>query len=144
MRLWRISNYADLSGIGGKYAAGRWNHLGAPIVYCADHPALALLEALVHFDPDDMPDSYQMIEIDASAATGFEEPSLGKDWKTRKVECRDAFERFRAAGRRALLRVPSVIVGSCHNYLINPAHPDASRFRIVSATRHPLDPRFLR
>ena len=49
MELWRISNYADLSGAGdGLLAAGRWHTRGRRIVYLADHPASALLEMLVH------------------------------------------------------------------------------------------------
>jgi len=47
MELWRISNYADLSGAGGLQAAGRWHTRGKRIVYLADHPASALLEMLV-------------------------------------------------------------------------------------------------
>ena len=50
MELWRISNYADLSGIGGLKAAGRWHSQGRRIVYLADHPSSALLEMLVHMD----------------------------------------------------------------------------------------------
>jgi RES domain-containing protein len=50
MELWRISNYADLSGAGGLRAAGRWHSQGKRIVYLADHPSSALLEMLVHLD----------------------------------------------------------------------------------------------
>jgi RES domain-containing protein len=48
MRIWRISNFADLSGRGGMLIDGRWNRRGTPIVYCTDHPSTALLEILVH------------------------------------------------------------------------------------------------
>ena len=57
MELWRISNYADLSGIGGLRAAGRWHSQGRRIVYLADHESSALLEMLVHMDRDLMPAS---------------------------------------------------------------------------------------
>ncbi|MEO1141545.1 MAG: RES family NAD+ phosphorylase, partial [Pseudomonadota bacterium] len=63
MRIWRISNYAELSGQGGKNSAGRWNHLGRRIVYCSDHPSTCLLELLARFDPDIIPVTYQMLEI---------------------------------------------------------------------------------
>src|SRR5437867_964460 len=66
MRFWRISNFADLSGDGGLLAAGRWYSRGRRVVYLADHPASALVEVLVHLeiDPEDMPDSYQLLAID--------------------------------------------------------------------------------
>ena len=66
MRLWRISNHADLSGEGGRVVGGRWHSRGRPVVYLAEHPALALVENIVHLeiDPDDLPDTYQLIEVD--------------------------------------------------------------------------------
>ena len=67
MRIWRISNHADLSGTGGLRASGRWHSRGRPIVYCGEHPAAVLLEALVHLEvslPEELPDSYQLLEIE--------------------------------------------------------------------------------
>jgi RES domain-containing protein len=55
--------YADLSGIGGLRAAGRWHSQGRRIVYLADHESSALLEMLVHMDRDFMPASYQLLRI---------------------------------------------------------------------------------
>jgi RES domain-containing protein len=63
MELWRISNYADLSGIGGLKAAGRWHSQGRQIVYLANHPASALLEMLVHMDRDLNPPTYQLLRV---------------------------------------------------------------------------------
>jgi RES domain-containing protein len=62
MELWRISNYADLSGAGGLMASGRWYSQGKRI-YLADHPSSALLEMLVHMDRDLIPPSYQLLRI---------------------------------------------------------------------------------
>lgn len=64
MRIWRISEFADLSGRGGLAVAGRWNHRGTAIVYCSDHPATCMLEVLVNFEPADIPISYQLLEIE--------------------------------------------------------------------------------
>jgi RES domain-containing protein len=66
MLLWRISNYADLSGEGGRRSDGRWHEQGRSVVYLAEHPALALLEVLVHLeiDPDDLPSSYQLLTVE--------------------------------------------------------------------------------
>lgn len=63
MELWRISNYADLSGAGGLQAAGRWHTRGKRIVYLADHPASALLEMLVHMDRELIPATYRLLRI---------------------------------------------------------------------------------
>jgi len=62
MFLWRISKFADLSGKGGELVSGRWHNKGHPIVYCADHPSTALLEMIVHMNPANIPESYQLLE----------------------------------------------------------------------------------
>ena len=63
MHLWRISKYADLTGRGGVLLEGRWHRKGVPVVYCSDHPSTSLLEVLVHFEPDQIPPSFQLIKI---------------------------------------------------------------------------------
>ena len=143
MRIWRISNYADLSGIGGSYNAGRWNHLGTPIVYCADHSALAMLEMLVHFDPEDLPETYQLLEIDVPDDAAVEEADVPSNWKDDPLIPRDAFDAFCARGGAPVLSVPSILMPHCRNLLINPRHADHGRLSIVSVETHPLDPRFL-
>jgi RES domain-containing protein len=48
---WRFAKqpYAsDLSGEGAKRTGGRWNSRGLPVVYLAEHPALALVEIRAH------------------------------------------------------------------------------------------------
>ena len=64
MELWRISNYADLSGIGGLRAAGRWHYAGHPIVYLAETPAAALLEVCVHTSANDVPPEFTLLKIE--------------------------------------------------------------------------------
>ena len=69
MAFWGISNYADLRGVGGLRAPGRWHYAGQPIVYLAGHPALALLEILVHLETADigqLPDRYQLLRVEVA------------------------------------------------------------------------------
>ncbi|KAA1001632.1 RES family NAD+ phosphorylase [Paraburkholderia panacisoli] len=65
MVLWRISNCADLKGLGGLRAPGRWHFAGQPVVHLAEHPAGALLETLVHEEissTGDLPDTYRLLK----------------------------------------------------------------------------------
>ena len=64
MKVWRVSDHTNLSGQGGMVSAARWHQKGTPVVYCADHPATALLEKLVHVDIEDMPQGYTLITIE--------------------------------------------------------------------------------
>jgi len=143
MRAWRISGYTDLSGDGGLRSVGRWNHKGDRIVYCSDHPSTAMLEILVHLDPEDLPESYQLIEIDIPDDLPIRQ-RIPENWRDDPQVCREFWRAAVAAGDTALLRVPSAIMPHAFNLLINPAHPDAVRVSIQAATRHLLDPRFLR
>jgi len=143
MRIWRISNYADLSGIGGAYSASRWNHLGRRIVYCAEHPALAMLEMLVHFDLEDLPQTYQLLEIDVPDGLVAEPVDLPSTWRDDLTLSREAFEAFCIRGVTPVLHLPSIIMPHCRNMLINPLHADHAKLSIVSVETHPLDPRFL-
>jgi RES domain-containing protein len=50
IRHWRISNYADLRGLGGLKAAACWDHRGATVVYTSETASGALLEMMVHLE----------------------------------------------------------------------------------------------
>jgi RES domain-containing protein len=148
MRLWRISNHADLSGDGGLLASGRWHSRGGRILYLTDHPASALLEVLVHLDVDaeDLPDSYQLLAVDLFDSVGFQsigEQDLPAGWADRAAVTRDLGDRWLRDGQTALLRVPSAIVPVAWNWLLNPAHADAAQARIAEIIHAPFDRRLL-
>jgi RES domain-containing protein len=146
MRLWRISNFANLSGEGGLLASGRWHSRGRRIVYLSDHPASALLEVLVHLevDVDDLPVSYQLLAVDCPDDLRLETiamDALPPDWRTRIVATRQLGNRWLNAGATALLRVPSAIVPHASNWLLNPGHGDAGKAVIAQTIRTPFDAR---
>jgi RES domain-containing protein len=144
MRLWRISNYADLTGVGGLKASARWHTKGKAIVYTAEHPAAALVEMLVHVDFADLPETFQLITVEVGAGVAtetVERGSLSGGWigdlrHTQSIG--DAWLRRRSS---VLLRVPSAIVPDCVNVLINPGHQDANRIKIAKFEHVPLDAR---
>lgn len=143
MRLWRISSFADLSGRGGIVSAGRWNVKGTPVIYCADHPATALLEILVHVDASDLPPTYQLLEIQAPETLNVNLPDLPSNWRDDLAATRQIGTNFISAGKHAVMEVPCVIVPFTKNYLLNPALLDRERIGIVSTTAHPIDARLL-
>lgn len=144
MRLWRISNFADLSGEGGRRCSAPWHSKGRSIVYLATSPASALLEAIVHLELDsiqDLPDCYQLLEVNIPKSVSRKTAAvpeswnkniqitqkLGDDWLRRKVT--------------ALLKVPSALVPMTDNFLLNPMHPDSQHIDIVSAQTYPFEDR---
>lgn len=144
MRIWRISEHADLSGRGGELYAARWNHAGDAIVYCADHPSTAMLEILVNADPEDLPGSYQLLEIELPDELEIETAKLAGDWQDDQSVSRRFWRAFQLERRAPVLCVPSVVMPRARNFLVNPRLEACARIVIVSATRFSIDPRFLR
>ena len=145
MELWRISNYADLSGLGGLRAGGRWHSQGRRIVYLADHPSSALLEMLVHMDRDLMPATYQLLRVVVPADMAVEaiDAALPPDWRSQMFTSREIGDRWLDGSASALLRVPSAISAKGNNYLLNPEHPDAAKIAVAEIIKAPFDPRLL-
>ena len=144
MDLWRLCRrpYADLSGEGARIFGGRWNSPERPVVYLAEHPALAALEVRVHLDL-----SFELLPVDFvlmhvtlpdSLLTGIDNPHRETIADMRTVTIGDA---SLAAGRSVALRVPSMLMPSAWNILLNPRHPDAARARIAGIDPFHFDPR---
>lgn len=149
MILWRISNYADLSGAGGLIHPGRWHSRGRPVVYLAESAAGALLEVLVHVEakhPAELPRDYRLVEIAVPDEVSIEDietesAMLPDGWQSDRSATRRLGDRWLASASALLLRVPSVVVGRTYNLLINPLHAQAARCTIVSVVRYPFDQR---
>jgi RES domain-containing protein len=115
-------------------------------VYTSSSLALASLEVLVHCDIDFVPTDLVAIEISipddlkikAIAASKFPRAwrkypaprglqKLGDAWLDGVTSC--------------VLRVPSAVIPSESNFLINPRHPDMPRIKIVRKLEFRFDPR---
>lgn len=146
MELWRISNYADLLGTGGLRAAGRWHSQGRRNVYLADHPSSALLEMLVHMDRDLIPPTYRLLRIVVPSDLATEvvdTDELSVNWRTEMMASREIGDRWLDRSASALLQVPSAIAQG-HNFLLNPAHRDASKISVAEMIHAPFDSRLLK
>lgn len=129
MRLWRISSYPGLSGIGGMHAAGRWHSQGRPVVYASEHPALAMVETLAHMrlGLTSIPLTLRLIAIDiADGARVTATPSLPGGWQANEPTSQALGDAWLAAGTGLLLPVPSALIAHSTNYLINPRHEQAA------------------
>jgi len=96
MKVWRIFperfQSTAFTGIGGLYAARRWNHRGTALVYTATSRALAALEYFVNLDIREAPDDLLIAE--ASFADDLieriEPAELPADWRAiDNLTCRD-------------------------------------------------------
>jgi len=145
---WRVSDYIDLSGEGGRKAGARWHTAGSRIIYLAESPTVALVETLVHLDvdPEDTPDFYTLLKISVPDDFVVEslDPPSGSDWKQDMELPRSLGDAWLTSGKTALARVPSVIAPHTWNYLLNPGHPDAKQVQIVEVIKERFDNRLFR
>lgn len=150
MRVWRIARlaYPPLDGEGARRNGARWNSPGTAVVYTAGSLALAIVELLVHTDPDLIPEDLTAFEIEVPSGVSLRivpanELPAGWDDPDDLAAARMAGDDWLRAARSCVLGVPSVIVPEETNYLINPAHPDASSISILSSRPFSFDPRLI-
>lgn len=122
------------------------------MVCLAEHPALALLETLVHLeiDPEDTPARFRLLGVDvpdAVAVGALSEAELDarhSGWRRDIEVTRRLGDAFLAARSTALFKVPSVLVPEAGNVLLNPDHADPARATITSDRLVDFDQRLLR
>lgn len=136
--------HADLSGRGGLLSSGRWHKQGIPVVYCSDHPSTALLEILVHLDPEDVASTYQVLKIFCPDDL----PTYVVNEAKSRLDNPDYTQTLGSAilggGQYCLLEVPSIVMPLARNVLINPDHPAAAKLRIEEKRALPFDQRLLK
>ena len=134
MTVYRIckAKYPANDGEGARRAGGRWNHKGTAMLYCGATASLCALEVLAHSAmlPTDM------IVVRARIANSIpiqtvEESDLPPNWSSPRPskKTQDLGTDWIKSGASTVLSVPSVIVPSERNYLLNPAHPDFAGIR---------------
>lgn len=151
MRVYRIVTLPHASdaftGEGARLFGGRWNPKGVPLVYTAATRSLALLEMLVQdqplraryaFVPADVPKNLRITRL-----TPAELPS---NWRSPAARTRlqEIGREWLAAGRGAVLAVPSVVLPQEQNFLLNPRHAGFGRIRAEAAEPLEMDSRLLR
>ena len=146
MIAWRLSNHVTLDGAGGLRAPGRWHTRGRRVVYLSPNPATALLEMLVQMDMRivDLPISYRLLKVeipDEIKRETIDPRDLSSGWRSRIHVTRRIGDEWLASSAAAILRVPCVIVPDTTNILLNPAHPDSGRVRVLDAREAILDER---
>jgi RES domain-containing protein len=146
--LWRISDYIDLSGDGGRKAGARWHSAGSRIVYLAESPMAALVETLVHLEveSENTPDIYTLLKISVPDDLAIQPLDLpaGSDWKCDLELTRHIGDAWLASLETPLARVPSVLAPETWNYLLNPEHPDAKQVQVAEVIRERFDNRLFR
>ena len=149
---WRIVKAkhaaAAFTGDSAKKYGGRWNRPGTALVYAAGSASLAMLEMLVHVQSQELLNRYVVFELrfEEALVTTVETAALPANW--RKSPPPAAVQRvgdaWVAGGGSCVLRVPSSVVPTEWNFLLNPAHTDFAQIAIGPKVPVRFDPRLIK
>lgn len=133
-------------GEGARMQGGRWSSIGTRIIYTAGSLSLAILEILVHLQQTQVLSSYVVFELDFSDSLIQNlNASLPVDWRSfpSPASTKQIGDTWIKQSSSAVLKVPSVIVPSEHNFLINPDHSDFFSIKIGNPMPLDVDQRLL-
>jgi RES domain-containing protein len=145
-RLVRAVYADDLSGNGARLYGGRWNSEGKPMVYLASSRSLAVLEALAHLNPTNMPDDFCMITLETpDSIDELNADVLPKKWNQYPEQniLKQIGNSFLQQNQQLLFKVPSALVNEEFNYLLNPLHKLASSVKIITKKPFSFDERLI-
>ena len=142
-RLVRRPYAQQLDGRGGALFGGRWNSVGLPVIYAAQHRSLAVLEYRVN-NPLPVPDLTMVsIELPENSLQQFKIPDLPSNWASYSYNnpCAHLGDQWIKNQETLLLQVPSVVVPQEYNSIINPLHPQMKQVRVLDILPFMIDSR---
>ncbi|MCX6285242.1 MAG: RES family NAD+ phosphorylase [Bacteroidetes bacterium] len=138
-----------LSGAGASLKGARWNSPGTELIYISANRSLAMAEVAVHFSYATLPSGFFMLTIfipDDCSIKIIREPELPPNWNSHPpvLTTRKTGDEFVRSNTHCLLRIPSAVVKGDFNILINPAHPEFHKIKVIKKEEFPFDQRLFR
>ena len=126
--------------------AARWNSKDHEVIYTAASRALASLENIVHRSGEGLNENFRVLVIEIPSIIKIETITLtdlpDHWWEIIHYrDCRKIGDDWLAAGKSAIMKVPSAIILHEHNYLLNPQHPDFKKIKLKRTEDFKFDPR---
>lgn len=136
-----------MSGFGASMYPGRWNKWGTPVLYTGSTPEIALLEYLVHL-PAGLSPSVEMlsIELPDDSIEELNPEELPSNWHHYPAPSilADIGQVWIDRQSSIALKVPSCIIHSSRNYLLNCRHPRYGEVKIIEREEFRFDKRLLK
>ena len=134
-------------GEGARVEGGRWNSPGTPVVYTSQSAALAALELLVHLGRSAILRAYVLIpcSFETAVVSRLDRRRLPKTWRSYPApsELQSIGDEWVRSGTSAVLEVPSVVIGTESNYLLNPQHGGFQAIRVMDPQPFEFDLRLI-
>ena len=148
MKIYRITGKKhanDISGMGAAMYGGRWNKKGTPVLYTGATKEIALLETIVHTPPAIIPAlDILTLEIPDDSIQTLEIKDLPDNWTNYPAPAilAEIVEKWVDSNVSIALLVPSCIIHSAKNVILNCRHPEyAKKVKIVSQKGFHFDSR---
>lgn len=132
------------SGAGSLRGNGRWHRAGIPVVYAAESAAVALLEVIVHLErPRLLVMEWAVVPCRFDDALVERLNDLPEDWRTFPwpASTQRIGQAWFDERRSPVLEVPSAVMPSVRNYLLNPEHSRFNQIEIGEPEPFEIDPR---
>jgi RES domain-containing protein len=127
--------YPIYDGSGAALEGARWNSPGRLLIYASEHYATAILEKLVHAGRTQLPGAHHAAAIEIPDDLPIEEfdPGTAPGWDADESAVAQSYgDAWHSSARTAVLVVPSLPGQPVErNFIINPAHPEAARIRVM-------------
>lgn len=148
---WRIVKARHIAnafdGEGAGIEGGRWNSPGTPLVYTSQSAALAALELVVHLGRGSILTAYVLIPcaFDDADVSRLDRRRLPKNWRSYPAppDLQLIGDAWVKRGTSAVLEVPSAVIDTDSNYLLNPHHVAFQAIRVLDARPFAFDLRLL-
>lgn len=137
----------DISGYGARLYGGRWNNKGLAAVYTSETISLSLLEVLAHsVQYDDLNEKFLMTLnlSDESSIYKITSLKLTSGWQNNIAYSRYIGDAFLRDNKYLVLQVPSAIIKTEFNFIINPAHADFKKVKLQSSELFEFDSRLFK
>lgn len=139
-----VAQFADqLTGEGAKLYGGRWNLVGHPCIYAGETKALCALEYAANVLLEDMPENlaFTTYEIPNDNLVSFGADQLPFGWQNTPPSKATQIWGSETLNGKLAIRVPSVIIPSEFNFVLNPLHPDFKKVKVKAVESFTFDPR---
>jgi RES domain-containing protein len=150
MIVYRFSHHdyvTDISGTGARLKGGRWNLQGTPVVYASEHISLAVLEIIAN-----------AVSLSQLASVELAEIIIPDDVKPKEIRLTELKSKWwddvdysqwlgteiLRSNESLLIRCPSSIIHTEHNYLVNPNHKDFKKVKVRKVNNFYFDPRLFK
>ena len=146
MEVYRIVLAKYVSELKASGRAARWNSNDVNVIYTSASQALACLENVVHRSSLGLNALFKVMSIEIPAELDVETiaiEELPENWKSFEslYKTQQMGDKWARSLTSPILKVPSSIIPTEFNFLINPLHPDFKLIKLLKSDAFVLDMR---